>query len=492
MRHLFKPLRNYLRGYNREAMLSAIYYLANHIEWNTKLPPHLIQANPFGKKQKIYLGFYLWSLDTLARETLLYGQPYGGKHNVDWPACARALNLLRDAEDRASAGVDDGSIFAEMTRIAHRQFHWQQSFSHDDLARYMRIYGQPGIRQVIEAEYALSVEQLFQGGFALLATFLTHEMLSPTFAKDAGNLLGFDMAPLLNRFSTTIPNMTDRILEEQSLDQDWAYTFNPLRSSPLITMPSGNVRCPITGMLSRRFTDGMYFEVGKIPDALSRYLGPTYQAYVGEVLTAVEGDLKIIPEAPYGTARRPKNTVDWIVEDKMGVLFIECKVLRLGKLARSRMAPSPETDHEYAKLAKAICQIYQTLQDAIDGHYPNWASSTKHIYPLIVTMDDWNLFTHETQNALTEMALSEMKRRNLNPDLLDNFPYKICHIREFERAMQVMAQAGISPVMSGFHGKDRLGWQMDGYLSTDFPKLLTGSLFPDDRSKIMPTPIVLR
>lgn len=490
MKHLFKPLRNYLRGLNREAMLSSIYHLANHIEWDRELPTHLLQANPYRKRTKLYLGFYLWSLDTLARETLLYGQEHGGKCNIDWQTCAKALNLLREAEDKASAGVNDRSIFSEITRIAHRQFHWQHHFSHDDLARYMRIYGQAGMREVIEAEYGLSVEQLFQGGFALLSTFMSYETLAPTFAEHSSKMLGFDMAPIIERFATTIPELNTRIIAEQSLDQDWAYTFNPLRSSPLLKMSDGRIRCPVTGMLSRRFTDGMYFEVGKIPDALSRYLGPAYQAYVGEVLAAAdEGQLSIIPEAPYGTVKKPRDTVDWIVEDVSSALFVECKVLRLGRLARSKMAPAPETDQEYRKLAKAIAQIYQTLHDALNGLYPHWKPSEKMLYPLIVTMDDWNLFTHVTQDAVNEMATNEMENRSIDPTLLKRYPYKVCHIREFESAIQVMVQVGIGPVMKGIHATDRLGWQLSGYISSDFAEAmkLTRSLFPEDRQKIMPT-----
>jgi hypothetical protein len=489
MKHLFNPLRNYLRGLNQEAMLSSIYHLANHIEWDRDLPEYLFQANPYRRKQKIYLGFYLWSLDTLARETLLYSQERGGRTDIDWQACAKALNLLREAEDKASAAVNDRSIFSEMTRIAHRQFHWQQYFSHDDLARYMRIYGQAGMREVIEAEYGLSVEQLFQGGFALLSTFMTYETLAPTFAEQSSKLLGFDMAALIDRFTTTIPELKPLILTEQSLDQDWAYSFNPLRSTPLLRMPNGKIRCPITGMLSRRFTDGMYFEVGKIPDALSRYLGPAYQAYVGEVLAAADdGKLQIIPEASYGTTKKPKDTVDWIIQDEDGVLFLECKVLRLGKLARSKMAPAPETDQEYRKLAKAIGQTYQTLYDAINGLYPNWTPSKRTVYPIIVTMDDWNLFSHVTQAAINEMAGSEMEKRGIDPALLKSHPYKVCHIREFERAIQVMVKVGIDPVMKGIHATERLGWQMGGYLNTDFPTEMKAyrSLFPQDRVKIMP------
>ena len=486
--HVFKPLRNYLRGLNQEAVLSSIYYLSNHLEWDGELPRHLVQANPYNK-HKMRLGFYLWSLDTLSREVILSADPRHGNRDINWRVCAKALRLIHNAEESVSKNIDDHTVFSEMNRIGHRQFHWQQAFSHDDLARYMRIYSHPGMREVIEAEYGLKVEQLFQGGFALLATFLSHEALASDFSDKATKMMGFDMAPLMERFTTTIEEIRPLVQGEQSLDQDWAYTFNPLRTYPLLKMPSGITRCPMIGMLSRRFTDGMYYEVGKIPNALSRHLGPAYQAYVGEVLTrSSAGKFSVIPEMPYGTAKKPKDTVDWIVEDQSGSLFIECKVLRLSKLARSKMAPAPETEREYKKLAKAIAQIYQTLEDALHGHYPNWSLSDNPVYPLIVTMDDWNLFTSVTQGLIDELARDEMTKRGVDPRFLGSHPYKICHIREFEQAIQVMSHASIAKVMGGIQSKERLGWQMSGYLNTDFPQeiKLSRSLFPEDRKLIMP------
>jgi hypothetical protein len=488
MMHVFKPLRNYLRGLNQEAVLSSIYYLSNHLEWDVDLPTHLVQANPYNK-HKMRLGFYLWSLDTLSREVILSADDRHGSRGIDWRVCAKALRLLHNAEEAASRSIDDRTVFSEMNRIGHRQFHWQQDFSFDDLARYMRIYGQPDMREVIEAEYKLTIEQLFQGGFALLATFLSHEALAPGFPAQASKMLGFNVAPLIERFTTTVEELRPLVQAEQSLDRDWAYTFNPLRTYPLLKMPSGITRCPMTGMLSRRFTDGMYYEIGKIPDALSRHLGPAYQAYVGEVLTrSSAGNFTLTAEMPYGTAKKPKDTVDWIVEDQSGSLFLECKVLRLGKLARSKMAPAPETEREYKKLAKAIAQIYQTLKDALDGQYPNWSLSSTPVYPIIVTMDDWNLFTSFTQGIVNDLARDEMTRRGVDPAFLNSHPYKLCHIREFEQAIQVMSHASISKVMSGIHSKERLGWQMSGYLNTDFPEeiKLSKSLFPEDRKLIMP------
>ena len=171
MKHIFKPLRNYLQSLDLTSLLGSIYGLSQHLEWNVELPTYLQTANPFRKKTKTYLGFYLWELDTLAREASLHCPDRGGKLVNDWPQVRKALNLIKDVENTAYGYADDGSIFSEMGRIAHRQFHWQLSVTHPDLARYGKIYAQDVIRGAVESEFEMSTEQVFVGSFGILASY---------------------------------------------------------------------------------------------------------------------------------------------------------------------------------------------------------------------------------------------------------------------------------------------------------------------------------
>jgi hypothetical protein len=378
MQDAFTPLRNYIRTFDRLSFLLAIYYLSRHLEWQIALPAYLRDANPTGK-EPMTLGFYLWEL--------LYGQVHGTKTVSHWAEVRDALNLLKQTEEEALRLFDlDENIFSELTRIAHRQFHWQQKVTKPDIARYLRIYGYSGLREAIEAEYGLSVEQLFQGAFAALATFFQHWALAPEFPETSVKVLGYSNRSILDRYSTSFPNLVEASKSHRSLGEDWAYTFHPLRAHPLIELPDGKRICPVPGLLARRFTDGMYFEVGRIPDALSLHLGPAFQAFVGDVIAAAnEGEFHVYDEQRYGSAKAPKDTIDWIVQDRSATLFVECKVLRLAHAGRAKLASAPETRREYDKMAKAVGQAYQTLNDALSGQYPHWRDATGTCSPTPLT-----------------------------------------------------------------------------------------------------------
>lgn len=470
MKQIFKPLRNYLQSLDLTSLLSAIYSLSQHLEWNVELPDHLKSANPFQKKSKAFLGFYLWELDTLAREATLHCAERGGKLVNDWSQVRKALNLIKEVENTAYSYADDGSIFSEMGRIAHRQFHWQQSVTHPDLARYGKIYSQDVIRGAVESEFGMSVEQVFVGSFGLLASYLHHPAISADFHLGAQNMLGFSVEPLLARYSTTIPKLILETKALQRLDVDWAYTFHPLRLHPLLEWPSGIRTCPLTGLLARRFTDGLYFDMVKIGDVASSALGPAFQAYIGEVLTTASGStFTVLPEERFGTPSHPKDSVDWIVRDKTADLFVECKVLRLAYAGKSELAPTPGIDREHRKLAKAIAQIYLSLGLAIDGKYPHWSSNGQPIVPMLVTLDDWKLFTHVVQDSIDSIVEQELAASGGDVKLVKTYPYIVCCAAELEQGIQVMRNQGFHNVLKGLLAGDRRGWLISSYLADQFP-----------------------
>lgn len=482
VRQIFKPLRNYLAQLDQLSFLSAIYYLSTHVEFGLPLPEYLKAANPTNSRDWTKLNFYMWELDTLAREVFIHSPHYGGKP-VHWKHVANSLNLLKWTENEAyGAHGDENSVFSEMARIAHRQFHWQQGVSHPDITRYRRIYRQSGMDEVVQQEFGLTAEQYFLAGFALLATFMKHSAFADPFLARVEQVLGFSAAPLVERYTTTIPQLRNEGLGLRSLDVDWAYTFHPLWAHPLIELAGGRTICPIPGLLARRFTDGLYFDFAKNPDNLARHLGPAFQTYIGDVLNAANrGRFRITPEASFGKPKAPKRSVDWIVEDETGVLFIECKVLRLAYVGRSKLAPIEPIDREFRKLARAVAQTYASLEIALRGEYPHWKPSEKPVYPMIVTMDNWNLFTHITMGMLREMVTEELNRRGVDLTLVDRHPYTTCWARELEMGIQVMHELGIDGVLRGIT-RDKLGYLFSGYLQSEFSDAVqrTRPLFPDE------------
>jgi hypothetical protein len=491
VREIFKPLRNYLRKFDRGQMLGAIWFLANHVDFGSPLPDWLAGANPRRSTDKLTLGFFLWELDTLAREAILHCPEVGGKRVTDWDSVRRAINRLKKTEEEALSPVSEDDVFAEIGRIAHRQFHWQQGISHQDLTRTRLIYSEPRMNDAVVGTFSLSAEQVTQGGFALVATFLKYQAILPIWARNVEKQLGYNVEPLIAALTTTMPAMRKRCLELQSLDQDWAYTFHPLWLHPMVSLgdAEGRIVCPIPGLLMRRLTSGLYFDFVGQTDVSGRYLGPSYQAYVGRVLdAAAPAEVQVLGEERYGPKGGKRDAVDWLVEDASAVMFVECKVLKTNQELRTKLIPTETARGLMRRLAAAIGQTYATMSDALAGNYPHWKPTGKPAYPVVVTLDNWNLLSHVTHGTLQSLVEEELLERGLDLGLLQAHPFAVWHVQEFESGVQVMFEVGIETVMNGLASPDKGGWLFSSYLRAEFPDALANArnLFPDEHRKLIP------
>lgn len=487
-----KPLRNYLRAYNSVSFLQAIWFLSNHLEFGGDLPPYLAGANPKGLRSNLALGFFLWEIDTLAREVILHCEPRIGKAVTEWGQVAKALNLLKKAEEDGST-IDEHNVMSEMTRIAHRQFHWQQGVSHNDLVRTRKIYRSTGMNDVVRTVYGLSAEQVALAGFAALATYIQHFAMTPDWCENVVPMLGFNPRPVIENLTVDLATIRKSARDVRSLNGDWAYAFSPLWLHPLIRLEDGGrIICPIPGLLARRMTDGLYFDIaGHDVDVLSAHMGPAYQAYIGEALDrANKGRFSVLPEQPYGSKKQPKDAVDFIVVDDTASLFVETKLLKMGRAAKKYLAPDAAVTTQLAKLAKAIGQVYATLSDALAGQYPHWKPNGKPVHPVLVTLDNWNLFTHTTHGDLNALVYTELDRRKINRSIISDHQYVVCSANEFEVAIQVMHQVGIQPVIEPLSKGEKVGWLFSGHLRQSFSKelLTVGALFPEERRSLIPKP----
>jgi hypothetical protein len=485
----FKPLRNYLRKFNLTSMLQAIWFLSNHIEFKRELPQYLAQANPFGSRDWSQLGFFLWELDTLAREAIIHCEPVRGQPVDDWKHVREAINKLKWTEDQAIE-ADEQNVLAEVARTAHRQFHWQNGIAHDSFSRVRKIYRNQGMESVVRSVYGLSAEQVVMGGFALLATYIKFFGITTDWAANMSRKLHFDCAPIIENLTIDMAALRQANIEKRSLDEDWAYSFHPLWLHPMIRVEGGSrIICPLPGLLARRITDGLYFDVaGHDVDALSEHMGPAFQAYIGEAIERANGgSLRVFAEEKFGSKQQIKDTVDWIVQDHSGSLFIEVKLLKMGAAAKTFLARREAVTTQFKKLAKAIGQTYAALADALAGKYPNWKPDGRPVHPLIVTLDNWNLFTEVVEGELDQLVLAELDKRGLDRAVLQSHRYVVCCAQEFEAAIQVIDQLGIHHVLKDITDGANMGWLLKGHLNSAFSDALskTRPLFPEERDNFL-------
>jgi hypothetical protein len=120
--------------------------------------------------------------------------------------------------------------------------------------------------------------------------------------------------------------------------------------------------------------------------------------------------------------------------------------------------------------------------------YPHWKPDGRPVHPLLVTMDNWNLFTHTTHGELFDLVRADLDRRGIDHAIVAEHQYVICSANEFELAIQVMQQIGLHAIIGPLNREEKLGWQISGHLRQSFARELTlvVPLFPKELLFLLP------
>ena len=237
--------------------------------------------------------------------------------------------------------------------------------------------------------------------------------------------------------------------------------------------------CPIPTLLFWRFTNGVYYEIYKQP-GFDNAFGEAFQWYVGQVIErgTTRERTRLYPECEYRVGKDLKRTVDWIVDQEGAALFVEAKTKRMAYEAKVEIVQQDRLPIELDKLAAMVVQVYKSIRDYRDGRYPNYAFDPKRkIYPIVVTLEDWFLMGPKLLNELKDDVSRRIQKEGLPLELLNDMPFSVCSIHEFEQAVQVMDHVGILTVMQGKVDDSRQRWTFSAFLSDGFQKFAKDTRF---------------
>jgi extradiol dioxygenase family protein len=110
-----------------------------------------------------------------------------------------------------------------------------------------------------------------------------------------------------------------------------------------------------------------------------------------------------LSEEPYLIAGQTLHGVDWVLSDSTGHLFIESKTKRLTINAKT-LSDTASLDKDLSVMAMAVVQHYRNIRDAQDGR-TKWADDGLPIFPLILTLEDWFIFSPRINEMLTQLLL---------------------------------------------------------------------------------------
>ncbi|RDC60235.1 hypothetical protein HME9302_01436 [Alteripontixanthobacter maritimus] len=468
---LYKPLRNHLRQFNMYSGLEAAYSFMQFLDYNRPLPDKLRINRLFTKSHAMKYGIVQWEFETLIREIILNSPEQGGKEFKNWSDVAKAINLIKRTENDiygAHDGPDDDVLF-ELIRIAHRQFPWQTGINQEHVARYHWLYRQVGLITAVRDTFGMSVTELFQISVALSGHFTNSPVMNVPVSNSLNSVSNLQMNNYINELSYTIATLREKYKELESHNVNWAYTFNPLRGHPLIRLSDSKIFCPITNFLLRRITSGLYFDIIKLGDTGSKFLGPAVQGLIGKVAhTAGRENLRVLPEQKYGAKKSRKDSIDWIVSDETGHLFVEAKAAQIRFRGISDLMDREQIRKEFDRIRGFALQAYQTLSDALCGRYSHWQPDGKDVFLTVVTLEDWQSFGVHVEREVLEPLARDLQRVGVDPKLPNKIPMTFCPVADFEAALYVANKKTIAEIFQRKSEGEYPQWSLANFIYSEF------------------------
>ncbi|MBV9931521.1 MAG: hypothetical protein JO013_11330 [Alphaproteobacteria bacterium] len=493
MYDIYKPFRNRLRQVSLLESLWSVYHFMQHLDFDVPLPPSLKPPMALSDRSKMRLGLVQWEFEILARELILNADKFASKRLTTWHDIAREINSIKDLENRtwgihSKRGED---VLYELVRIAHQQFPWQRGISQPHFLRYSRLFELCGLGRLIHEEYGMSPQEMLQLALGIAGHFLSNFSLRIPIRNELNSASAEACERFLARFSQTLDEAREAYRKVQSYDINWAYTFDPLRSRPILKVNSTTAICLIPSFLIRRATNEVYFDlVGKEPH-FSKAFGPAVQQLVGEAAENANrrGRLNILSEASYGGAKTRKDTADWLIADETATLLVECKSARARLKGTTDLTDHAHIDKEFERIRAFAVQIYKTLADALGGKYPQWKPDGRPVYPLLVTLEDWQTFGLHVDRLVVQPLREELRSLGIDPALIENHPLSFCALDTFEQAVIVFEQAGIDNVFRRKTQGEYPQWALETFLLDQFSEELAegrSSLFSGQWAKLRP------
>jgi hypothetical protein len=400
-----------------------------------------------------------WTLEQITREVIQNGNEYPqeGRRLRQWNTLAQIANSLRDLEGEIyQTLVGAKRIHLELMRILHRQIVWQQQRPNARwITRYHKLFNRPEINVLSLRATGLSIDHIHLIGMAYLGKFLEQPFIMQQINIEIPTLTQEHIDRFLRFTSLGLSGLRNKLRAEHALDEGFAYRYSSLREFPLIRISETEpveIVCPIPTLLFWRITTGLYYALKDERGFLIAF-GQSFQDYVGEVLghRINNNAMHVLEEAEFHVGRHRKDTVDWIIQQgDESALFIECKTKRLTWASKAGLADLSALDQDLQKLAGAVVQVYRTISEYLNNHYPQLPySAGRRIYPVIVTLEDWYFFGRELPVRLHAAVTVVMARTGLPNEWLDEMPYSIMSVDEFETAAGIINTIGIHPLISG-------------------------------------------
>lgn len=488
----YKPFRNYMRKYALWPSLIQMWAYSIHIVDDEPLHPLLGIGSPDPDALKRHI--WPWDLEIIVRELILNADKYGSDALSTWNGLANTLQHIRRLEGEPYKGQDNrANVLVDLQRMAHRQFRWQSGARKRaaQLIRALKVFGGPELEEKVLVQIGMTMSQMLKLGLIIAAELRRKPLVQLDANYSTIGIPAEASQNFLQRLVCDISEMRYLTKNVQQYNDAWLYASFPLEFKPLLRIgPKAKNRaaCPVPTYMINRISSGVFYDIVNADDFANSY-GGAFQRYIGEVINKimVGGRFKVDTLAPYSPSKANlKHGVDWIVSDGSGHLFIECKTKRMS-LGAKNLTDETALDKDMEALKKAVVQNYSNIIDAREG-LTTWVDDGAPVYPLIITLEDWHLFSTHLTDRLRISVTEGLAAKKIDPQIIERMPYSIASASDFETLLQVVAVKSITEIFALKTDETHRSWGWLGFLPTTFPEETTNAkvqLFEDEVQQLL-------
>ncbi|MEB1942382.1 hypothetical protein VDR83_10935 [Xanthomonas campestris pv. campestris] len=469
MHPAYQVVRSLARKYSIEESLPHIWEFWRSITFNKELPFRYKHVDRYGNRLLVKDRLHEFQLYLLLREILLNGsQRNDATRSIsDWDGLSDLWNTINQfGEAMDERGLD--KILMTMHRLGHQQISIQERLDRDFIGRYWALYSHPQIKKVFEEHTSLTLTNYFTLAIEICTNAYQKPCFNAWFDLEHLGISKDHSRAFFLRLSSPLSALRTRLIKNQSFTENWSATFNDYSATPLISINPKYpemVYCPIPSALMRRLFQGLFYDVSNAIGFATAF-GEAFEDHVGKILERCCPTIEKIKPKPYTIGKKLKHGADWILVDDTANIFIECKTMRIRVSAKSA-TNEEELAADLEGLAKAIVQNYANIIDAKEGR-TDWTPNNLPSYSMIVTLEDWLLFSPASTEPLHDQVMSILDTKGISSDIVSEIPYEILSAAELQIASATFNSSTIQAIMSEKTSQKYGQWKVSSFLGNRY------------------------
>lgn len=467
----YKRVWRALNNFSLEESLPHIWQYSRLVSGGVPLPVSYRHLDT-GVERNIEKHVFPHELDLLARELLLHAQRSGSRPKATlatWEGAALAFNSIKEY---ANGVVDlkNEDVMLVMHRLAHQQLPKFSRLTMAKIGRYLALYRTPPLRRIFERRLGVSVDSYFLLAFAVMGSVMRNPRMNT--ATDF-SILGVEPTQskkFFERIVGDVDAMADKMKKEQRLNSCWEYTLNAFHFYPLIALDKEHLErayCPLPPALEARLIEGIFFDIFEVGDGFEEAYGDAVEEIVGRMLRSLPSTYVVSKPELKTIGKQTFRGADWTMRNASDFAYIECKAKRIalkGRVAATASDLSAELRH----LADAIGQNYANILRDQPSNDTSTLDSSQG-YCLVVTLEDWILFSDTAFSALDRLVADELSRRGLAANLPERYPYFVLGTETLQYCVAVLSTHSLREVFDPARQGQYKGWAFANYLRNQFP-----------------------